>query len=171
MAVRVETFCYLAPRRGSSPETSRVEPAQMEGSCEDSGGGALFSGHASLHWGTWVWHLVEDQNIRGAGLRGRNAVVVTWPRLWTPNRQLNMSCLFQFLDWCLRCFFKFLRKVQRFEKRKIHRDTAFFLHLNLLITSSPVCVPCIHEKTWFFWLWPWQLAIMWWDGEDQSSSL
>ena len=81
MAVRVETFCYLAPSRGSSPETSRVEPAQMEGSCEDSGGGALFSGRASLHWGTWVWYLVEDQNIRGAGLRGRNAVVVTWLRL------------------------------------------------------------------------------------------
>ena len=37
-----------------------------------------------------------------------------------------MSCLFQFLEWYLRCFFQFLRKVQRVEKREIHRDTDFF---------------------------------------------
>ena len=79
MAVRVETFCYLAPSRGSSPETSRVEPAQMEGSCEDSGGGCSLL--RTCIFALRNLSLVEDQNIRGAGLRGRNAVVVTWLRL------------------------------------------------------------------------------------------
>lgn len=57
----------------------------MEGSCENSRGrwrGMLSSQDVHLHIeepesGTWL----EDQNIRGAGLRGRNAMVITWPRL------------------------------------------------------------------------------------------
>ena len=144
----------------------------MEGSCGNSGGrGALFSGRASSHWRTWVWYLVEDQSIRGVGLRGRNAMVVTWPRLLDSKPPAKHAVPFS-VPWVVPkvLFFSSWERCRGLRRGRFI-EIQLFLHLNLLITSSPVCVPYIHEKTWFFCLWPWQLAIVWWDSEDQSSSL